>query len=73
MEGTGTILGAILEVFNEVATWLVSALNTLMGVFYNAETGLTVMGVLGVSSLAIAVIFLNQIGRNSSDTIVVPL
>lgn len=54
----GTILGAILGVFNEVATWLVSALNTLMGVFYNAETGLTVMGVLGVSSLAIAVIFL---------------
>jgi hypothetical protein len=53
-----TILGAILAVFNEGADWLVGALTTLMGVFYNAETGLTVMGVLGVSSLAIAVIFL---------------
>lgn len=73
MEASGTILGAILQVFNEVASWLVTALQTLMGVFYDAETGLTVMGVLGVSSLAIAVIFLNQIGRDSSDAIVVPL
>ena len=45
-------------VFTEIGEWIVSAITQLQAVFYNAETGLTLMGTLAVVGLAIGVIFL---------------
>lgn len=53
-----TVLTAILEVFEAVGTWIVSAVNNVMPMFYVAETGLTFLGVLAVAGLAFSVVFL---------------
>lgn len=52
------ILDAILDVFSGVGTWISSAVTELMPMFYVAETGLTLLGVLAVASLAFSVVFL---------------
>ena len=52
------ILEAILGVFSSVGEWITSAVSDVMPMFYNAETGLTLLGVLGVASLAFSVVFL---------------
>jgi hypothetical protein len=38
--------------------WFVEIMPTLLGIFWQAETGLTILGYLAVASLAISVIFL---------------
>lgn len=53
-----TVLTAILEVFEAVGTWIVSAVNNVMPMFYVAETGLTFLGVLAVAGLSFSVVFL---------------
>lgn len=53
-----SVLESILAVFMEVGEWIPTAITALVPVFWNAQTGLTFMGVLAVSSLAISVIFL---------------
>lgn len=53
-----SVLESILEVFMVIAEWIPTAITSLVPVFWNAETGLTFMGVLAVSALAISVIFL---------------
>lgn len=52
------VLTAILEVFTSVGTWLSQAVNSMIPMFYVAETGLTFIGVLAVAGLAISVAFL---------------
>lgn len=52
------VLGAILEVFTGVGSWLSQAVNSMIPMFYVAETGLTFVGVLAVAGLAISVAFL---------------
>jgi uncharacterized membrane protein len=49
------VLSAILEVFTSVATWLTSSVQSVIPMFYEAETGLTFLGVLAVAGLAISV------------------
>lgn len=46
------------SVFSGVGSWLGGAVNNLISMFYTAETGLTVLGVLAVASLAFAVLLL---------------
>lgn len=53
-----TVLEAILAVFSAVGDWIVESVPTMMPMFYNAETGLTFMGVLAVAGLAFSVVFL---------------
>ena len=52
------VLGAILSVFSGVADWISEAVTALIPMFYDAETGLTFLGVLAVAGLAISVAFL---------------
>ena len=54
----GSILSAVFEVFTAVGDWLVTGVGDLMPMFYSTETGLTLLGVLGVAGLAFSVIFL---------------
>lgn len=53
-----TVLDSILEVFTKIATWISSAVSSLVPMFYSAEGGLTFLGVLAVAGLSFAVIFL---------------
>lgn len=53
-----TILTAILEVFSSIGTWIVETIAELMPMFYVAETGLTLLGILAVCGLGMSVIFL---------------
>lgn len=58
MEGSASILTAILAVFTAVGEWIGTAITSLMPMFYVAGTGLTFLGVLAVASLAFSVVFL---------------
>ena len=53
-----SVLNAILSVFTEIGQWIGDAVNDLLPMFYQSETGLTFLGVLAVASLAFSVIFL---------------
>lgn len=56
---TGTsILTAILAVFTSVGEWIVATFNSLVPLFYTAESGLTFIGVLSVAGLAFSIAFL---------------
>lgn len=48
----------VLSVFSGVSSWLGGAVNNMITMFYSAESGLTVLGVLAVASLAFAFILL---------------
>lgn len=50
-------LAPITSVFSEVITWIVSALDSVLAVFY-ADGALTFLGMLAVAGLAISVFFL---------------
>lgn len=52
------ILAAILAVFTSIGTWITTSLPTFFGLFYVAETGLTLLGMLAVASLGFSVVFL---------------
>ena len=52
------VLTAIFDVFTAVGEWIVTTVPELLTMFYTAESGLTILGVLAVASLAISVVFL---------------
>ena len=52
------VLSAILEIFLAVGEWISSAVSSLTPMFWSAETGLTVLGVLSVAGLAFSIAFL---------------
>lgn len=52
------ILEAILDVFSAVGTWISESVTNLLPIFYTAEGGLTMLGVLGVAGLAFSIVFL---------------
>lgn len=52
-----TVLQSILEVFESVGTWIASAVQNLIPMFYGTD-GLTFLGVLAVAGLAFSVSFL---------------
>ena len=49
---------SIFSVFGGISSWIVSAIGTVMPMFYTETTGLTFIGILAVAGLAFAVIFL---------------
>lgn len=51
------VLADILEVFSSIATWISTAVQSLIPMFWASE-GLTFLGVLAVAGLSISVIFL---------------
>lgn len=52
------VLASILDIFSSVSSWIADAVANLVPMFYDAETGLTFLGVLAVAGLAISVAFL---------------
>lgn len=52
------ILTSILEVFSSIGAWIVEAITDLMPMFYVAESGLTLLGVLAVCGLGLSIVFL---------------
>lgn len=52
------VIGAVFNVFSNVATWIVNTIPNLTGMFYNADDGLTILGVMLIASLGISVAFL---------------
>lgn len=52
------LVNAVTEVFTAMSTWLVSAIEATLPVFYNAEDGLTIIGLLCVISVSIGIFFL---------------
>lgn len=58
MEGSVSILTAILAVFTAIGEWIGSAVTSILPMFYASSTGLTFLGVLAVAGLAFSVIFL---------------
>lgn len=51
------ILQSVTEVFTDISTWIVSAIQQCIPLFYDGQ-GLTLLGVLSVMGLAISVFFL---------------
>lgn len=51
------MLTAITDVFDEVSTWIQSAVSGMTNMFYT-ESGLTLLGILAVTGLAFSVVFL---------------
>lgn len=58
METISTVLSAVLAVFSAILEWFVTAINTAVGIFWAAETGLTFIGTLALLGLGIAVILM---------------
>lgn len=52
------IVSQITGVFSEIGTWIASAMEDLMPMFYNQETGLTLLGTLAICGLAFSIVFL---------------
>lgn len=52
------ILTSILAIFTSIASWFSTAVTNVMPMFYTPESGLTLIGVLAVASLAFSVAFL---------------
>lgn len=52
------IVTAVLEVFEAVGTWISETIPTFVPIFYDAETGLTFIGVTLLMSLGFSVVFL---------------
>lgn len=52
------VLSKVLEVFTAIGTWISSAVQSIIPMFYTAEGGLTFLGVLAVAGLGFSVIFL---------------
>lgn len=54
---TNAIVGHLGTVFSSVMSWISSALNTTLSIFYDTN-GLTVLGTLAVVGLAMSIFFL---------------
>lgn len=52
------VVDQILEVFGAIGDWFVTMITSMLPIFYAAETGLTILGVLACCGLAVGVIFL---------------
>lgn len=52
------VLSKVLEVFSAIGTWIGTAVNSIIPMFYDATNGLTFLGVLAVAGLGFSVIFL---------------
>lgn len=52
------IVSQVLSTFDKIGQWLITALKSFMGLFYEAESGLTIFGTLAVVGLGISVVLL---------------
>lgn len=52
----GSVTSQVIAVLRELATWFVEAFNSLLGIFYNPESGLTVIGTIAIISFAVSLV-----------------
>ena len=52
------LITSVTGVWSEVSEWLVTHISSLQAIFYSAETGLTFIGILAVTSVGIAIFLL---------------
>lgn len=52
------LITAITGVFDDLSEWLVGAVGSVTGLFYDSTSGLTFLGTLAIIGLGISVIFL---------------
>ena len=52
------VVSAITNVWSWLMNWLSQSIPSVVGIFYDAETGLTFLGTLAVVALGISVFFL---------------
>lgn len=52
------ILEAVLAVFTAVIDWFIASMQSVVALFWSAETGLTFFGVLGLTALGISIVLL---------------
>ena len=57
LSSTG-IVDSVLEIFTAIGTWFVTMITGMLPIFYSAETGLTIIGVLTCCGLGVSVILL---------------
>lgn len=55
---TESVITAITDVFTAIFAWIMEAVQTVVGVFWASEGGLTFLGVLALIALGISVFFL---------------
>lgn len=55
---TTTVIDRILAVFTAIGNWISTTIPTLEPMFYDSETGLTLLGTMCVVSVGFGVIFL---------------
>lgn len=53
-----SIITAVTGVFSAIGEWFVTFIPSVIEIFYVAETGLTLLGVLAVCGLAVSIFFL---------------
>lgn len=58
MEGTTSVVSAILDVVLLILQWFVDAVTEMTALFYTAEAGLTVIGTITVVGFGIALVLL---------------
>lgn len=58
VSGEEAAVDSVFGVFTGIGSWLVAELGNATSLFYQADTGLTILGVLAVAGLGIAVVFL---------------
>lgn len=52
------LITTVLGVFTDVATWLITNLQSVIGLFWDATEGLTFFGMLALIPLAISVVMM---------------
>lgn len=52
------IVTEMTEVFTSIMGWIITAIQSVIGVFWDAEAGLTFLGILAIVALGISIFFL---------------
>lgn len=53
-----TVIESLTGVWTSIMTWITTSITSLESLFYNSETGLTFVGVLTVTALAISIVIM---------------
>lgn len=53
-----SIVEQMTDVFTDIMTWIVTALQSVIGIFWSDTTGLTFLGILALVALGVSIFFL---------------
>ena len=52
------IVDSVFGVFTKISEWIITAVNDMVPIFYNAETGITFLGTMALCGLGVGIILL---------------